>query len=141
MKSYTEIIARYAETDRMGIIHHSVYPVWFEAARTEYIRQYGASYSEIEKRGVMMPPTGLSCKYISPAYYEDRIIIETVPSHISGARITFSYTAVRSEDRKLIAVGTTDHGFVSSATFKPINVRKIMPDLYSQILDDVRQNG
>ena len=48
-----EITARYAETDMMGIIHHSVYPVWFEAARTEFIKMTGITYSELEKQGII----------------------------------------------------------------------------------------
>ena len=49
------ITARYAETDMMGIIHHSVYPVWFEAARTNMIRSIGITYSQLEKDGIMLP--------------------------------------------------------------------------------------
>ena len=29
------VTARYAETDQMGVIHHSVYAVWYELARTD----------------------------------------------------------------------------------------------------------
>jgi len=56
--SETEIIVRYAETDRMGIVHHSNYPIWFEAARTDFIKNLGMSYSKIEERGFMLPLIG-----------------------------------------------------------------------------------
>ncbi len=137
MKTKTKIIARYAETDKMGIIHHSVYPVWYEAARTEYVKQFGISYSEMEKKGVMMPLTALTCRYVSPAYYEDEIIIETLPVKLSPARIIFAYTALRASSGAVIGSATTEHGFVSSETFRPINVKKSLPRLYSQISEDV----
>jgi acyl-CoA thioester hydrolase len=61
--SETEFVVRYAETDRMGIVHHSNYPIWFEMGRTEYIKEAGISYSEIEARGSMLP------LFIPPARY------------------------------------------------------------------------
>ena len=63
-----EITARYAETDMMGIIHHSVYAVWFEAARTEFIKMTGISYTQLEKSGIMLPLSELCCKYILPVH-------------------------------------------------------------------------
>ena len=68
MISETKIIARYAETDKMGIVHHSVYPVWYEVARTEGIKKIGISYSEMEKLGIMTPLSELNCKYIAVSY-------------------------------------------------------------------------
>lgn len=53
--SKTELIVRYAETDQMGIVHHSVYPIWFEAGRTDYMEKEGYPYSRIEEEGLMLP--------------------------------------------------------------------------------------
>ena len=38
------IVPRYAETDKMGIVHHSVYAIWYELARTEYFNKIGLRY-------------------------------------------------------------------------------------------------
>ena len=59
MPSVTEITVRYAETDCMGVTHHAVYPVWFEVARTDYIKNAAVSYAEMERRGrdiMQVPP-------------------------------------------------------------------------------------
>jgi len=76
--SETEIIVRYAETDRMGIVHHSNYPIWFEAARTDFIKNLGMSYSKIEERGFMLPLIELTCRYKGAARYEDRLIVKNL---------------------------------------------------------------
>ena len=55
MKSESKIVARYAETDQMGIVHHSVYPVWYEVARTDFIKQVGMTYTQMEQIGIMLP--------------------------------------------------------------------------------------
>ena len=39
---------RYAETDRMGLLHHANYFVYFEMGRTEMLRSRGVSYREVE---------------------------------------------------------------------------------------------
>lgn len=126
-----EIVARYAETDRMGIIHHSVYPVWFEAARTEYIKMTGVSYSQLEERGIMLPLSELSCRYIKPVHYEDRVTIETRLEKLSFARIEFEYRVILHGE--LMATGKTMHGFVDSHTFRPVNIRNKEPELYEKL--------
>lgn len=132
----TEIKARYAETDMMGIIHHSVYPVWFEAARTDFIKSVGISYSQLEKQGVMLPLTSLSCRYIIPVHYEDEVTIEVKADKVSAAKIDFSYRVIL--DGKIMAEGFTSHGFVDSKTFKPINMKKFKPEIYKALSEMVK---
>lgn len=67
----SKIVVRYAETDQMGIAHHSNYPVWFEVARTDFIKASGISYSDVEKAGIITPLTGLTVRYKQAAFYED----------------------------------------------------------------------
>ena len=126
--NYLEITARYAETDMMGIIHHSVYPVWFEAARTELIRDAGISYSQLEKDGIMLPLAHLECDYLIPVHYEDRVTVESFITKLTPARIVFGYRVML--DGRLMVKGSTTHGFVSSETFRPISLKKVKPELY-----------
>lgn len=131
MVNQLKITARYAETDMMGIIHHSVYPVWFEAARTEFIKMTGTRYSDLEKQGIMLPLSSIYCRYFLPVHYEDEVIIETRLEKLSAARIDFAYRVIR--DGKIMAEGTTEHGFVNSATFRPINLKKKYPVLFETL--------
>lgn len=130
-----EITARYAETDMMGIIHHSVYAVWFEAARTEFIKMTGISYTQLEKSGIMLPLSELCCKYILPVHYEDRVVVETTVSRLTFSRIEFSYNVVL--DGKIMVQGKTVHGFVDSKTFRPVNLKKTMPELFAMLSEAV----
>ena len=126
--SHSKLTVRYAETDRMGIVHHSNYPVWFELARTDYIKKLGGPYSVLEERGLMLPLTDLSCRFIKPAYYEDEIEIQACVSDVSFAKIEYSYKVLR--DGELLCTGQTRHGFVNSESFKPINIKKFDSELY-----------
>ncbi len=50
MGHISTVEVRYAETDQMGIAHHSNYAVWFEVARTDFIKAVGISYTDVEKK-------------------------------------------------------------------------------------------
>ena len=46
MRIKTKIIPRYQETDQMGVIHHSVYPVWYECGRTDFCKPSGCRFTK-----------------------------------------------------------------------------------------------
>lgn len=141
MASTSEITVRYAETDCMGVVHHAVYPVWFEIARTDYIKNVALSYSDMEKQGVMLPVTGISCKYRSPARYDDCLIITAKVTRLSLARIEFSYTVTRKGETEVLCEGTSSHGFVDSQTFRPVNLKKTLPEVYAKIEREAIKDG
>ena len=135
MVTRTKIVARYAETDQMGVIHHAVYPVWFEAARTEFVKQaVQLSYSQLEAMGVMTPLAELTCRYLSPARYEDELTVETRVTALTPARIEFGYVVRREADGAELCRGTTLHGWVDTKTFRPINMKKRHPELLSRMM-------
>lgn len=133
MASVTEVTVRYAETDCMGVTHHAVYPVWFEIARTDYIKSTAMSYSEMERQGVMIPVTGISCKYRLPSHYDDTLVISTYVTRFSPARIEFYYICRRKGSDEILTEGTSAHAFVDSGTFRPLNLKKAMPELYEKM--------
>ncbi len=141
MASTSEITVRYAETDCMGVVHHAVYPVWFEIARTDYIKNAAMSYSEMEKQGVMLPVTGISCKYRLPARYDDRLEITARITRLTPARIEFSYICRRKGCEEILTEGTSSHAFVDAKTFRPLNLKKAMPELYSRMEQEAVRDG
>lgn len=133
MPNTTEITVRYAETDCMGVVHHAVYPVWFEMARTDYIESIGISYAEMERRGIMLPVAELTCRYIKSAKYPDRLDVTARVTRLSPARIEFAYTVTPRGSDDVLTTGTSMHAFVDSKTFRPMNFKKVMPDIYDKI--------
>ncbi|MFZ5989737.1 MAG: acyl-CoA thioesterase [Bacillota bacterium] len=127
--SESRLIVRYAETDQMGIVHHSNYPIWFEVARTDFIKSMGISYSSIEERGFLLPLIELRCRYKGAARYEDEVIIRTSVKEITFSRITFYYEVFKAIDNVLITTGETVHAW-TNRELKPLNIRKQAPDIY-----------
>jgi acyl-CoA thioester hydrolase len=107
---------RYAETDQMGIVYYANYLVWFELGRVELLRSLGLAYSQLEKEHeCILPVVSASCRYRSPARYDDEILIETRPAMLRGSVIKFAYQIYRKpnqdgrERKLLLAEGETVH--------------------------------
>lgn len=129
----TKIKVRYAETDQMGIVHHSNYVIWFEVGRTEYMNALGLSYGEMERMGYMLPVVESHCEYKSAAKYEDELIISAILKEIRGARVIFNYAVNLEKDGRLLAQGETVHA-VTDSTLRPINLEKKDRKLYELLI-------
>lgn len=128
-----DIKVRYQETDQMGVAHHSVYPVWYEEARTSFMSATSMPYSEMEKQGFMLPVSKLECKYIKPAYFEDILTIHTQIKSVTAVKIDVYYQIYR--ENILIHTGYTEHPFVDK-DFKMVNLKKSNFELYRQFLNN-----
>ena len=137
VQTETRFTVRYAETDQMGIVHHSNYAVWFEAGRTDFLNKAGASNSSIEARGVLLPVYEMNCRYKSPARYEDEIMVVTSLKQVSRVRLCFSYRVLKAADHTLLATGETMHAWTDRA-LRPVNAGKAVPDVYSMLSREVQ---
>jgi acyl-CoA thioester hydrolase len=99
------IRVRYAETDRMGLLHHASYLVYFEQARIELLRSFGLSYLDIEDQGYLLVLTRVEVRYKRPAYYDDVLTIRTTVERTTAVRIDHRYEVLR--DGVLLAEGAT----------------------------------
>ena len=106
----SKIRVRYAETDRMDVVYHSNYLVWFETARILMLDQIGMPYSEIESRGLFLPVLTVSAEYKSPARFDDHLEIHLFLKKKPRARMHFDYEVRRGD--KLLAIGHSSHGFM-----------------------------
>jgi acyl-CoA thioester hydrolase len=97
------IRVRYAETDRMGLLHHANYIVYFEMGRTELLRQRGLSYRDIEDSGHLLVIVEVACKFKRPAYYDDLLILRTTVARMTHVKIVHNYQVFR--DGVLLAEG------------------------------------
>ena len=109
----TTIRVRYAETDRMGLLHHANYLIYFEQARTELLRGLGVTYKELEDQGYYLVIARLDVKYRKPVYYDDLITIRTTETKASPVRLEHKYEVFRNGE--LTCEGTTTLGCVDKS--------------------------
>jgi acyl-CoA thioester hydrolase len=101
------ILPRYAETDKGGVVHHSVYPVWFEMGRTELLRANGIAYKDLEAAGIFFVVAELHIRYRQPARYDEKLQLETICSAVTAGKVEHSYKLTRCRDGLLLAEGSS----------------------------------
>ena len=105
----TTFHVRYAETDQMGIVHHAVYPVWFEEGRSSFARQLGWPYSRFEEDGFGLAVSEVNVRFISPAYYDQAVTVHTWVSQVRSRLMRFEYEVKDPQTGQLMARGYTVH--------------------------------
>ncbi|HEY8204404.1 MAG TPA: thioesterase family protein [Pyrinomonadaceae bacterium] len=101
---------RYAETDKMGVVYHANYLIWFEIGRTEYCRARGFSYRDMEEsENAFLVVAESYCRYKAPAYYDDVLIVRTHITELRRRSLRFGYEIIRDSDGVVIAEGETGH--------------------------------
>lgn len=107
----TTVRVRYAETDAMGVVHHSQYVIWFEVGRSSFMRNAGVSYAEIERGGRQFRIAEVGARYHAPACYDQVITVRTWLGALHSRGLTFSYAIVRPD-----AVGGGEQVLVTGFT-------------------------
>ena len=124
------IRVRYAETDKMGVVYHANYFMWFEIGRCELLRAIGRSYREMETDGIALPVIEAHCDYRSPARYDDELQVKTTGRLLSPARVEFAYEIARPADGVVNATGRTVHAAIDT-TGQPCR----LPDYIRELLE------
>lgn len=126
-ESRSTIRVRYADTDQMGVAYYANYLVWFEVARTDWLRATGQTYRAMEAAGVSLPVIEAHCEYRKPARYDDDLTVRTRAALVSPVRVRFDYE-VTSADGTALATGHTVHAG-TDPTGRPCRLPATVRDL------------
>ncbi len=96
-ETISELRVRYAETDQMGVVYHANYLVWCEIGRTDFIRQAGRSYADLERDGVLLAVSDASLRFHASARYDDPIRVVTSLSAVGSRGMSFDYRIERAD--------------------------------------------
>ena len=133
----TKLRVRYAETDKMGVVYHSNFVIWFEVGRVELLRQLGFQYKEMETEdNCHIPVVDLRVRYKSPAQYDDEIVVRTELKRVRSSLLHFSYEIFREADRTLLATGETMHIIVDNKL-----ERTALPEKYMQAFNRLERTS
>ncbi len=103
-----ELRVRYAETDQMGVVYHANYLVWCEMGRTDLMRSLGASYAEMELRGVYLTVFDVRIRFRTSVRYDDVVRVRTTLTRVRSRGVSFSYEMESQETGASLASATTD---------------------------------
>ena len=126
----TALRVRYAETDQMGVVYYANYFVWFEIGRTDFCRQHGFAYRDMERQdGLYIIVAEARCRYKAPARYDDEILVRTCVRSVRKRVVVFEYEVYRQINDELLAEGETVH-VITDRDGRP----RSLPDKYRDLL-------
>jgi len=91
----------------MGIVHHSSYVIWLEAARVEWLNQIGLPYTQIEAQGLAFAVVEIGLTYRNPARFSDQVVVESWLTEATSRTIRYQYRVWK--DHKLLVEAFTRH--------------------------------
>ncbi len=127
----TDIKVRYNDTDMMGVVHHSIYLLYSELIREDFMNDF-YPYHQLEKDGLMMPVTNVSITYSSPTRYGDKVHGIIKQFSLKGPRFTVT-TEVYANDI-LASTQTITLATVETGTFRPVNIKKRFNHFYQLLV-------
>ena len=97
----------------------------------EWIKKNGFSYAELEMSGLILPVSKLNISYLSPAFFDDELTIETELTEVPSSKLIFNYLVLRNN----IAITTaqTILAFVNKDSKKPMKCPKEIYDKLSSL--------
>ncbi|MEN3046059.1 MAG: thioesterase family protein [Candidatus Hydrothermales bacterium] len=126
-----KIHVRYAETDQMGVVYYANFFVYFEAARTSFMRENGYPYSKLEKEGFFLPVVEAYCEYKSPAHYDEELTVRLFVKELKNTSFKIQYDIYRED--KLIATGYTRH-VLTDKNLKPVRIPNKIREIFEKHL-------
>ena len=125
----TEHRVRYADTDHFGVVYYARYLDWFEAGRTEILREKGITYSQLEKQNLFAPVVEIKVNYRKPARYDEIVVLETTVEHVGNSSVKFAYKVLNKETNEILCEAYTVNVFINKemkAQRIPDDVRKVL---------------
>ena len=103
----TELRVRYAETDQMQVVYHSNYLIWCEVGRTDFLRQHGMSYADMEEAGIGLTVSDFSVRLHASARYDDLVRVATTLAEVKSRLVTFDYLLTNALTSERLATART----------------------------------
>lgn len=118
----------------MGVVYHTHYLDYFEAARTEMIRALGIPYVDIENSGLLIQVVRVDIRFHSPAFYDDELTVTARVHTTPSTRLVVENEVRRRGEDKVLASGRIDLCFVSSETKRPVRAPDYFVAAFEKVL-------
>jgi acyl-CoA thioester hydrolase len=125
-----ETDVRFAETDQMGVGHHSSYIVWFEMGRVAWMKAANMPYTEVAGSGYNFAVTAIHAAYRAASRFGDTIQIVTRLANLRSRQVEFTYEIRNAADQMLLATGSSEHICVDQSG----KMTKIPQSIYNRLI-------
>lgn len=134
----SKIDVRYPDCDAMGIVHHAIYPYWYEIARMDFFAACGYPYTYTHAYGVDPAMVSLELKYHAPVRYPGTVTVLTRATFCAPKKLKLHYTVQISGDEKVVAEADSFHIW-TGPDMRSYDLEKNLPEVYKAISGAVEE--
>lgn len=120
----------------MGVVYHTHYLDYFEAGRTEALRELGLPYRSLEEKGIIMPVVEANVRYRGPARYDDLLVVKVAFETPPSVRVPIDYTVHRDGEDEILVTGHTTLCFMDADRRRPTTGPDMVIDTFEHALSD-----
>lgn len=113
----------------MGVVYHANYLVWMEIGRVELLRSRGCNYTDLEREGFHLAVIETRTRHLSPARYDQEIVVETEIVDANPRIVEFAYQIRCASGNTVLVQGATRHLWLNR-DWRPTR----LPDQYRHLL-------
>lgn len=107
---------RFEETDLQGVVFYANYVTYQDETASEFFRQIGYGYDEIEAAGWDIHVVNVEMNYRGRAGFGDELVHGFRVASIGESSMTSEYAAHRADDGTRVADGTVTHVAVDATS-------------------------
>lgn len=112
--------SRYSETDKMGYVYYGHFLQYFEVARTEFVRELGMPYREMEDKGIMLPVVRTEVEYKVPVKYDQLMNVHMYIYDMPQVKLTTFYEVEIPQTETISTKGRVDLCFMDALSRRPV---------------------
>ncbi len=121
----TSVRVRFAETDAQGVVYNGSYFTYLEVGRVEYFRRIGLSFQGSQYDLTLAEA---SCRYHSPAKFDDILDIYVRVAHVQNTSFVFEYLIQHRDTGRRVATARTVMVVLDRKTKKPVKLPQALRD-------------
>lgn len=108
----------YEDTDAGGVVYYANYLKFFERARTEMLRAAGFEQDVLRAaQDVLFVVRALQVDYLSPAHFNDMLVVNATVKEVKRTRILFEQTI--SKAAQVLCRATMTIACLNATTMRP----------------------
>ena len=122
---------RYPDCDRMGVVHHAVWPIWYEAARSDWLERAGFPFALSQEKHVNPAMVDLQLSYRAALGYPERVTVRVTPELLAPKKLALTYE-LRREDGSLAGTARSFHIWTGPDN-RSYDLEAGLPEVYARL--------
>jgi acyl-CoA thioester hydrolase len=128
----SKIDVRYPDCDAMGIVHHAIYPYWYEIARMDFFAAIGYPYTYTHAYGVDPAMVSLELKYNAPVRYPGTVTVKTRAVFAAPKKLKLQYSVFLPDSEAPAATAESFHIW-TGPDMRSYDMEQNLPEVYAAL--------